>query len=70
MTPGVRSGCEVFVMFRDIIPVDDLGEDDGLERGRGRQGLHPDFRLEWPSVIRLQICRAMNLWCSQEVVPT
>ena len=36
-------------MFRDIIPVEALGEEEGLERGRGRQGLLPDFRLELPS---------------------
>ena len=32
-------------MFRDIIPVEALSE----KKGRGRQGLLPDFRLEIPS---------------------
>ena len=32
-------------MFRDIIPVEALSE----EKGRGRQGLLPNFRLEIPS---------------------
>ena len=48
-TSGVRAECEVFGMFRDIIPVEALGEEEGLQRGRGRQGLLPDFRLELPS---------------------
>ena len=49
ITSGVRAECEVFGIFRDIIPVQALDEEEGLERGRGRQGLLPDFRLELPS---------------------
>ena len=36
-------------MFRDLIPVQALHQEQELERGRGRQGLLPDFRLELPS---------------------
>ena len=49
LTSGVSAECEVFGLFRDIIPVEALGEEEGLERGRGRQVLLPDFRLELPS---------------------
>ena len=59
-----------FGMFRDIIPVEALGEEEGLERGRGRQGLLPDFRLELPSqtgepelrLVELKICGAVKRW--------
>ena len=68
MTLGLRAECEVFGMFRDIIPVNALAEEEGLERGRGRQGLLPDFRLELPSpagepemrLAELKICGAVN----------
>ena len=49
MTSGLRAECEEFGMFRDIIPVNALAEEEGLERSRGRQGLPPDFRLKLPS---------------------
>jgi hypothetical protein len=53
-------------MFRDIIPVEALSE----EKGRGRLGLLPDFRLEIPSpagepelrLAELKICRAVKRW--------
>ena len=53
-------------MFRDIIPVEALIE----EKGRGRQGLLPDFRLEIPSpagepelrLAELKICGAVKRW--------
>ena len=69
-TSGIRAECEVFGMFRDIIPVEALGEEEGLERGRGRQGLLPDFRLELPSpagepelrLAELKICGAVKRW--------
>ena len=48
-------------MFRDIIPVEALGEEDGLKRGRGRQGLLPDFRLELPSPAREPELRDVTL---------
>ena len=35
-------------MFRDLIPVEALAEEETLQRGRGRQGLLPDFRLDLP----------------------
>ena len=45
---GIRADCEVFGMFRDLIPVEALAEEENLQRGRGRQGLLPDFRLDIP----------------------
>ena len=60
----------MFGMFRNIIPVEALSEEEGLERGRGRQGLLPDFRLELPSpagepelrLAELKICGAVKRW--------
>ena len=57
-------------LFRDIIPVEALSEEDGLERRRGKQGLLPDFRLELPSpagepelrLAELKICGAVKRW--------
>ena len=50
LTSNIRAECEVFGAFRDLIPVQALEqEEDGLQRGRGRQGLLPDFRLELPT---------------------
>ena len=57
ITSGVRAECEVFGIFRDIIPVQALDEEEGLERGRGRQGQAVESEL-----------RADTLCCSQEVV--
>ena len=45
---GIRADCEVFGVFRDLIPVEALNEEEGLQTGRGRQGLLPDFRLDLP----------------------
>ena len=36
-------------MFKDLIPVQALDQEEELGRGRGRQGLLPDFRLEIPA---------------------
>ena len=50
LASNIRAECEVFGAFKDLIPVNALEqEDEGLERGRGRQGLLPDFRIELPS---------------------
>ena len=49
MTSSIRAECEVYGIFRDLIPVQALEQENSLERGRGRQGLLPDFRLEIPS---------------------
>ena len=43
---SIRADCEVFGLFRDIIPVEALNGEEGLRFGRGRQGLLPDSRLE------------------------
>ena len=40
---GVRAECEMFSAFADAIPQQGL---NGMERGRRRQGLVPDFKLE------------------------
>ena len=45
---GIRADCEVFGLFRDLIPVEAMAEEEGLQTGRGRQGLLPDFKLELP----------------------
>ena len=50
LASNIRAECEVFGAFRDLIPVQALEQEvDGLQRGRGRQGLLPDFRLELPT---------------------
>ena len=49
LTSNLRAECEVYGLFRDLIPVEALGQEEELQRGRGRQGLLPDFRLELPS---------------------
>ena len=49
MTSTIRAECEVYGTFKDLIPVQALEQEADLERGRGRQGLLPDFRLEIPS---------------------
>ena len=50
LASNLRVECEVFGAFKDLIPVQALEqEDEGLQRGRGRQGLLPDFRMELPS---------------------
>ena len=49
MTSTLRSECEVYGLFMDFIPVEALENEVELERGRGRQGLLPDFKMEIPS---------------------
>ena len=49
MSSTIRTECEVYGMFKDLIPVEALEKEEKLERGRGRQGLLPDFRMEIPS---------------------
>ena len=39
-------------MFKDLIPVQALDQEEEIGRGRGRHGLLPDFRLEIPSPAR------------------
>jgi hypothetical protein len=49
---GIKAECEVFGAFRDLIPAQALDQQqDGLQRGRRRQGLLPDFRLELPTAL-------------------
>ena len=50
LASNIRAECEVFGAFKDLIPANALEqEDEGLQRGRGIQGLLPDFRIELPS---------------------
>ena len=50
LASNIRAECEVFGAFRNLIPVQALEhEQEGLQRGRGRQGLLPDFRIELPT---------------------
>ena len=49
LTSSLRAECEVYGLFRDLIPVEALRDEEGLQRGRGRQGLLPDFQMEMPS---------------------
>ena len=41
--------CEVFGVFRDLIPAEELQEGGELQYGRQRLGLCPDFKLRLPS---------------------
>ena len=50
LASNVKAECEVFGAFRDLIPLEQLQQGEGeLQRGRGRQGLPPDFSIEMPS---------------------
>ena len=70
LSSSIRAECEVFGAFKDLIPVNVLEQgEEGLERGRGRQGLLPDFRMELPSpegvtyrLAELKIIGAVNKW--------
>ena len=48
MDSGIRADCEVFGLFKSLIPVEALAEEENLQRGKGRQGLLPDFKLDLP----------------------
>ena len=48
MDSGIRAECEIFGLFKHLIPVEALAEEETLQRGRGRQGLLPDFKLDIP----------------------
>ena len=45
---GLRADCEVFGLFKSLIPVEAFEQEENLQRGRGRQGLLPDFKLDMP----------------------
>ena len=45
---GLRADCEVFGLFKSLIPVEAFEQEENLQRGRGRQGLLPDFKLDIP----------------------
>ena len=48
---GLRADVEVFGLFGHLIPAVSLDSEDSLSRGRKRQGLVPDFRLELPNAL-------------------
>ena len=48
-TSGIRAECEVYGLFKHLIPDKALDEESSLERGRGRQGLLPDFKRVVPT---------------------
>jgi hypothetical protein len=70
LTSHLRAECEVYGLFSDLIPVQALAEEEELQRGRGRQGLLPDFRFEIPSpagepqyqLAELKIIGAVEKW--------
>jgi hypothetical protein len=45
LTSNIRAECEVYGLFRDLIPVEALEAEEDLWRDRGRQGLLPDSKL-------------------------
>ena len=70
LTSNLRAECEVYGLFRDLIPVQALDQEEDLQRGRGRQGLLPDFQLELPTaggepeyrLAELKIIGAVEKW--------
>ena len=70
LTSNIRAECEVFGLFKDLIPVEALEQENNLQRGRGRQGLLPDFKLELPSSVgqpeyqlaELKVIGAVDTW--------
>ena len=46
---GLRADCGVYGLFSHLIPAQDPTRGEGLEWGRKRQALLPDFRLELPN---------------------
>ena len=46
LTANIRAECEVYGLFKDKIPVQALEQEQALQRGRGRQGLLPDYHLQ------------------------
>ena len=69
LTSNIRADCEVYGLFRDLIPIEALGEEE-LQRGRVRQGLLPDFKLELPTtegdhevkLAELKVIGAVESW--------
>ena len=70
VTSGIRAECEVYGLFKDLIPQQALEEEGCLERGRGRQGLLPDFKIEVPTpdgepterLAELKVIGAVSKW--------
>ena len=58
MWANMRSTCEVFGLFSNLIPQEGLSR---IERGRQRQGLVPDFMLEVKSPTGAKIDRLAEL---------
>ena len=70
LTANLRAECEVYGLFKDLIPVQALEQEEDLQRGRGRQGLLPDFKVELPTIAgepterlaELKIIGAVRKW--------
>ena len=45
----MKAECELYGAFSDLIPAEAADTEAGLQRGRARQGLLPDFLIEVPS---------------------
>ena len=75
-TSGLHAECEVFGLFKDLIPVEAMNQENSIQRGRGRQGLLPDFMLEMPtpeglpanSLAELKVIGAVKSWYSRSGV--
>ena len=52
-TSGLHAECEVFGLFKDLIPVEAMNQENNIQRGRGRQGLLPDLRYTLQMVYQL-----------------
>ena len=50
---GLKAECEVFGLFSDLIPAEAMNREEALQRGRNRQALLTDFKLNLPSPVGL-----------------
>ena len=61
LTSNLRAECEVFGLFKDLLPQEALQQEEELQQGRKRQGLLPDFRLELPGPLGQPVSRLAEL---------
>ena len=52
----IPAHCEVFGLFSYLIPAETLSKQEALERGRKRQGLLPDFKLDLSNPVGGNYC--------------
>ena len=70
LTSNMKAECELFGAFCDLIPHEATETEAGLQRGRARQGLLPDFLFEIPSstglpesrLAELEVIGAVQTW--------